>query len=97
MRKQQVLAILERHRAEIMRQFAVRQLALFGSTARDEARDDSDVDLLVEFDRPATFDGYIGLLAYLEKILGHKVDLVTQGGIKPRARQHIERDLIRVA
>jgi predicted nucleotidyltransferase len=97
MKKQQALAILEQHRQEIVHQFAVRHLALFGSTARDEARDDSDIDVLVEFEQPATFGGYVGLLAYLEKILGRKVDLVTQGGIKPRARQHIERDMIRVA
>lgn len=97
MKKQQALMILEQHRAEIIRQFAVRHLALFGSTARGEARDDSDVDVLVEFERPATFTGYMTLLAYLEKILGQKVDLVTQSGIKPRARQHIERDLIHVA
>lgn len=97
MKKQQALAILEQHRLEIIRQFAVRQLALFGSTARDEARDDSDIDVLVEFENPATFDRYVGLAAYLEKILGQNVDLVTVRGLKPRARQHVERDLIRVA
>lgn len=97
MKKQQALTILQRHKADILSQFAVRHLALFGSTARDEARDDSDVDVLVDFERPATFSRYVELLAYLEKILNRKVDLVTQSGIKPRARQHIERDLIRVA
>lgn len=97
MKKQQALSILETHRDEIMRRFAVRHLALFGSTARDEAREDSDVDVLVEFDGPATFNGYVGLLSHLEKLLGQKVDLVTAGGLKPRARPHVERDLIRVA
>lgn len=97
MKKQHALAILEQHRQEIVSRFAVRHMALFGSTARDEARDDSDIDVLVEFEQPATFGGYVGLVTYLEKILGQKVDLVTQGSIKPRARQRVERDLIRVA
>ncbi len=97
MNRQQALAILETHRTRITTLFTVRQLALFGSTARDEARDDSDIDVLVEFEPPATFERYLGLLAYLENILGRKVDLVTIGGLKPRARQYVEKDLIRVA
>ncbi len=97
MKQQQALAILEQHRSEMIQQYAVRHLALFGSTARDDARDDSDIDVMVEFEQPATFDRYVGLLAYLENILGRKVDLVTAGGIKPRARQQVEKDLIRVA
>lgn len=97
MKKQRALTILEQHRLEIIRQFAVRHLSLFGSTARDEARDDSDIDVLVEFESPATFGGYVGLASYLERILGQKVDLVTSDGLKPRARQQVERDLIRVA
>lgn len=97
MNRQQALAILESHRNEIVRRFAVRELALFGSTARDEARADSDVDVLVEFEGLATFDHYIGLLTFLEQALGRKVDLVTAKGLKPRARQLVQRDLIRVA
>lgn len=97
MNKQQALALLSRHRDEIAKKFAVKHLALFGSTARGEAREDSDVDVLVEFEGPATFDGYMGLLFYLEGLLGRKVDLVTVGGLKPRVRPNVEKDLIRVA
>ena len=50
MRKHEALSLLEAHKQEMVRKFGVRQLAVFGSTARDEARDDSDVDVLVEFD-----------------------------------------------
>jgi predicted nucleotidyltransferase len=96
MKRERALSVLRQHRDEIRQRFAVRQLALFGSTARDEAREDSDVDVLVDFEDAPTFDGYIGLLAYLEERLGHKVDLVTQGGLKPRARRFVERDLIHV-
>jgi predicted nucleotidyltransferase len=53
--------------------------------------------VLVEFDGPATFAGYVGLADYLEQLLGRRVDLVTEKGLKPRARRYVERDLIRVA
>ncbi|MBE7422132.1 MAG: nucleotidyltransferase family protein [Zoogloeaceae bacterium] len=95
--RSKILSVLKAHREEIMRRFAVRSLSLFGSAARDEMREDSDVDVLVEFDGPATFDGYMGLKDYLESLLGTTVDLVTRKGLKPRARRHVEQDLIHVA
>lgn len=97
MNRATILQVLNQHRDDVIKRFGARHLALFGSAARDEMRDDSDVDVLVEFDDPATFDGYIGLLFYLEELLGRKVDLVTASGLKPRARASIERDMIRVA
>ena len=92
-----VLALLGAHRAVLAQRFGVMQLSLFGSAARDELRPDSDIDVLVAFDAPATFDGYFSLKDYLEHVLGRPVDLVTNRGLKPRARQHVERDLILVA
>ena len=97
MKRDQVLSVLRERHAEIERRFNVKHLALFGSMARDEAREDSDVDVLVEFEGSATFDGYFGLKDYLEQLLGRPVDLVTEKGLKPRARPHVEKDLIRVA
>ena len=93
----QVLAILTERQPEIARRFGVKRLALFGSAVRGELRDDSDVDVLVEFDGPATFDGYFRLKDYLEALLGRTVDLVTERGLKPRAKRQVEKDLIRVA
>ena len=72
-------------------------LAVFGSAARDELREDSDIDVLVAFEGAPTFDGYFDLKAFLERLLGRPVDLVTESGLKPRARRHVEQDLIRVA
>ena len=97
MNRSQVLALLGDRRNEIMRRFAVKRLSVFGSAARDEMRDDSDIDVLVEFRGPATFDGYFDLKAYLEQLFGRPVDLVTEKGLKPRARRHVEKDLIHVA
>ena len=82
---------------EFCRRHRIRRLALFGSALRDDFGPDSDVDVLVEFDGPSTFDGYFSLKDYLEALLGRTVDLVTERGLKPRAKRQVERDLIRVA
>lgn len=97
MNKAEILEKLAQHRGEILARFGAKHLSLFGSAARDELREESDVDVLVEFQEAATYDGYFGLKEYLENILGRPVDLVTEKGLKPRARKHVEKDLIRVA
>ena len=96
MNRDSILALLHEQRDTFRARFGARQLALFGSAARDEMRPDSDIDVLVEFDGPTTYDAYFGLKDYLEAMLHRPVDLVTTKGLKPRARQHVERDLIRV-
>jgi predicted nucleotidyltransferase len=93
----EVLATLHAHRTEIGDRLGVRELGLFGSAARDELRPESDIDVLVEFDGPATFERYLALKDFLERALSRPVDVVTTGGLKPRARRHVERDLIRLA
>lgn len=92
-----ILALLQQHRQIMAQRFNATDIALFGSAARDDMGPDSDVDVLVGFNGPATYDAYFGLKDYLEKLLGRPVDLVTQRGLKPRARLQVERDLIRVA
>jgi predicted nucleotidyltransferase len=89
---QQVLMRLASHREELSR-LGVRSLALFGSAARDEAEAASDVDLVVEFEGPATFDGYVELSGYLEDLLGRPVDLLTRRSLPRSLRASIERDL----
>jgi predicted nucleotidyltransferase len=97
MDRTRLIALLRQHAPVLAQRFGAREVALFGSAARDELRSDSDVDILVGFDRPPTFDTYFGTKDYLESVLGRPVDLVTPAGLKPRARQHVERDLVRVA
>lgn len=96
MRREFVVRLL-RERVEDLKRFSVRSLSLFGSVARDEARPESDIDLLVEFEGDPTFDNYVGLSLFLEDLFGRRVDLLTQDGIKPRVRPMIERDLVHVA
>jgi hypothetical protein len=95
MRRDEVLAILRAHRDDL-RRLGARSLSLFGSTARDEARVDSDIDLLVELAEPATFDAFMDLKFYLEDLFGCQIDLVTSKALKPRIRPSVEREAILV-
>lgn len=90
------LQLLTQHKPELARRFGVVELALFGSSARDEARPDSDMDVLVHFDGPATSRRYFGVQFYLEDLLGRQVDLVTDKALRPELRSYVERDAIRV-
>ena len=76
--------------------FGVTELALFGSFARDQATDDSDLDILVSFHGSADWQRYFGAQFYLEDLLGRPVDLVTDKGLRPEIRPYVERDAIHV-
>ena len=94
MDRARTLALLRQHKPELERRFGVVRLALFGSRAREQARDDSDTDVLVAFDGPADSARYFGLQFYLEDLLGGPVDLVTEKALRPRLRTFVERDAI---
>jgi len=85
--REQVLAVLDRH-AQELRRLGATSLALFGSVARGEASERSDVDLLVELE-PKTFDTYMDVKLFLEKALGRRVDLVLADAVKPALRSAI--------
>lgn len=95
MQGDQVLAILTEHQ-EAIKNYGVKSLAIFGSVARDEAKPDSDVDILVEFEGTVTFDRYMDLKFYLEDQLGRRVDLVSHKMLKPQIRQNVEQEAILV-
>ncbi|RLA12131.1 MAG: DNA polymerase subunit beta [Gammaproteobacteria bacterium] len=76
--------------------FGVTRLALFGSTARNTATSDSDVDILVAFDGPATSKRYFGVQFYLEDLLGCPVDLVTENALREELRPYIEQERVSV-
>jgi hypothetical protein len=96
MKKNAALQLLTEQFAEINQRFGVRRLALFGSTARDEAQPGSDVDVLVEFEGKADSSRYFGLLFYLEDRLGCPLDLVTSKALRPELRPFVEKDAIYV-
>ena len=95
MTREKVLQILAANQAELKR-FGAKSIAIFGSVARDEAQPQSDLDVLVKFDGPATFDRYMDLKFFLEKLLACPVDLVTHKALKPRLRPQVEREAINV-
>jgi predicted nucleotidyltransferase len=71
-----------------------RQLAVFGSVARGEARFDSDIDLVVEAPEGTSSFGFIRFKRVLEQILGREIDLVDYGGLKPRLDDDVRRDAV---
>ena len=84
----------ERKLAELCRCYGVRELSLFGSAARGEARPNSDIDLLVEFlpeAEPGLLD-HAGLMLDLAALLGRKVDLVSKNALKPLIRDSVMQD-----
>ncbi len=96
MNREAALTLLAEHKPQLQRQFGVASLSLFGSTARGEARDGSDVDILVSFAAPPTSKQYFGALFYLEDLFQCRVDLVTEMALRKELRPHVERDAVRV-
>jgi uncharacterized protein len=97
MKREDALRILSAHENDLRDHFGVRSLSLFGSVARDEATAASDVDLLVEFNRPTGYFGLIALQEHLERLFGCKVDLGTPRSLKPRLRARVLQECIHVA
>lgn len=83
--QQKIRPVLERHNVEYA--------GIFGSFARGEAKETSDIDILVKFKGPATFEAYLELDEGLRKALGRDVDLLTEGGVNKFIKPAIERDL----
>lgn len=94
MKRDEVLAILAAHRKKLQ-ELGVKSLNLFGSVARDEAHPDSDVDFLVEFNRPGGLFQLLQVQYYLEDILGCSVDLGTQDALREHLREPVLKDVIR--
>jgi hypothetical protein len=80
---------LRAHLPELRERYGVSYLGIFGSYVRGEQKMTSDVDILVEFDRPGTLLGFIHLQNDLIDLLGIKVDLVEKNGLKPAIRPYV--------
>ncbi|VVB62842.1 Nucleotidyltransferase domain protein [uncultured archaeon] len=88
-----VIEILRSHEQDIKGRFAVRRIGLFGSFVRGEETNDSDIDILVEFEDP-TFRNFMNLAFFLEDPFGRRVDLLTPEGISHRIRPYVEKDVV---
>jgi len=90
-----VIATLRAHEAEL-RQAGIRRLSLFGSVARGDMSSNSDVDLLVRFEPGRSLIDHGGLIGDLEDLLGTKVDVVSEGGLRERIRDRIMKEAVPV-
>jgi predicted nucleotidyltransferase len=91
--RDQILVTLRQQRQELEQRYPIRRLALFGSWARGDAREDSDVDVLVDVD-PSIGLKFVELAEELERALGRRADVVSRRAIKPEYWELIEPDLI---
>ena len=94
-----IMKVLKNHKEELKRDFSVKKIGVFGSYTRQEQTPESDIDIYVEFDiKNLTFDRYLELIDYLEKLLGRKIDLITKYGVEtiriPYIKEEIKRSLI---
>jgi len=90
-----ILALLKNRKDALFMRFHLKNMALFGSYSRTDFNNESDIDILVEFEKTPGFE-FIALADELEKLLKNKVDLVSKNGIKPKYYKFIENDLIYV-
>jgi len=96
MKRDQTLQLLAKH-GDDLRKLGVRSLSLFGSVARDEATQQSDVDVLVELDTPSGMFQLVRIQHYLESLLHCRVDIGTPNSLKPSVRQRVLAEAVHVA
>jgi len=95
MNLQTLFDLLKRHRNDL-HQRGVKSLAVFGSLVRGAETTASDIDLLVEFNRPVSLFEFIRLKLYLEELTGRRVDLVTPDALRPTMRDEILSEIVHV-
>lgn len=92
---EEIKLILVQNKPRLHKEFGLTELALFGSYSRNDQTEKSDIDILVDFDKPVGLE-FIELAIELENLLGLKVDLVSKNGIKPRYFEYVKEELIYV-
>lgn len=92
---QNLRLILQGLKPELMKKYNVSNIGLFGSVVRDDFDKESDIDIIVEFDKQIGIE-FIDLANFLEDKLQHKIDLVSRKGIKDKYFKQIENDIVYV-
>ena len=92
-----IIILLKAHKDELAQRFGVVSIGLFGSYARGEAREDSDIDIAIELPPDKkSLSNFLGLRRYLEEQFGRTVDLGIESTLKPLARDLVAREIIHV-
>lgn len=94
--REEILKVLKTDLPYLNEKYGVRKIGLFGSYSRGEAREGSDVDLLIEFEKPMGFFKFVELEDYLSGKLGAKVELVADDALKPMVRPRVMEDIVYV-
>ena len=92
----QIKQIISKHKQYLAQEYSIRQIGIFGSYVRGAPSKDSDVDILVEFEKPVGLIKFIRLENYLSDIIGVKVDLVTKKALKPHIGKTVLEELVNV-
>ncbi|MEC9491658.1 nucleotidyltransferase family protein [Flexistipes sp.] len=95
--KEQILQYLREHKKELYEKYGVRKIGLFGSYARGNKSENSDIDLLLELEKPLGF-AFVDLCEYLERILNHNVDVLTPPMLQhnPELWEDVQEDIVNV-
>jgi uncharacterized protein len=93
--KENITKMLKANKIDLSARYHLTSIGIFGSFTRDDFQEESDIDILIEYDQPLGIE-FIDLAEELEKILQRKVDLVSKNGIKPKYFKEIQKDLIYV-
>ena len=96
MNKQQIIEFLVSHKKELYEKYGVTRIGLFGSYARDQAKEGSDIDIAVEIESKNKYRSFFGLKRHLEENLKNKVDLGIESTLKPVAKEYILKEIIYV-
>jgi uncharacterized protein len=96
MTREEITSFLKQHKGEMALRFGVQKIGLFGSYARGEAREDSDIDITVELKGDNLADNFFGVLHFLEDNLQHKIDLGIESNIRPEIRAKVMKEIIYV-
>ncbi|WP_343224721.1 nucleotidyltransferase family protein [Persephonella sp.] len=97
MNLQKIKQTLKEKMPEIKEKYGVKNLYIFGTYVRGEQTPESDIDILVEFEKgKKTFKNYMGLKFYLEELFRRKVDLIIKEAVKPRLKKYIYEEAISV-
>jgi len=91
-----ILNFLKEHKERLKEQFGVQKIGLFGSFARNEYSDSSDIDIAVEIESQNKFRSFFNLKYYLEEHLHHSVDLGIESSLKPIAKEYVSKEIIYV-
>ncbi|MDI6810795.1 MAG: nucleotidyltransferase family protein [archaeon] len=91
---ERIIKTLAAHKEELKQRYKVKEIGIFGSVVRGEQKGTSDVDILVEFEKPIGFFTFLELEEYLSNLLGLKVDLVSKKALKPNIGRYILQEVI---